>query len=99
MAEVAAYYHPAYTYSPFGEDAGGPYPNTERIVAADIPDPIARQPIVVGMYHPSGAILYAGAATADGAADALTKTFQKIKADLPPVQQTVTTVIKTPTSG
>jgi hypothetical protein len=99
--EARAYHYPE-SYDPYGqyyesgESVHPPVPSERRIMPSDIPDPLAAKPIVLGLYHPSGAILYSGAATAEEAASAMVALFRGIKPELPQIQLISTTTTVTP---
>jgi hypothetical protein len=96
MAETRAYHYPAEIHSELKDDWAEPVPSERHIMPADIPDPIAAKPVVVGLYHPSGVILYAGAVTATEAANALVETYRLIKPELPAPALTTTTTTTVP---
>jgi hypothetical protein len=89
--ETRAVYRPWITYAETDAERADPiYQPASTLIPAPL-DPIAGKPVVVGLAHPSGAVVYAGAETADAAADALAKVYERIKPLLPPTPATTTT--------
>jgi hypothetical protein len=98
-SEAWATYYPETTYPEWDTERAHPTPSGKRLMPADVPDPIAAKPVVLGLYHPSGALLYSGAATAEEAAGGLVALYRQVKPELPPVPAQTTTTTTTTTPG
>jgi hypothetical protein len=94
-----ATYYPETTYPEWDAEHAHPAPAGKRLMPADVPDPIAAKPVVLGLYHPSGALLYAGAATAEEAVGGLVALYRQVAPELPAVPPQTTTTTTTRMGG